>query len=84
MTIKEAKKQIDEMMTENYASFVTALIQIEYNLNEENATRLYQKWYNNDSIPKITQIDQATELYEEEQGRRETRAIAEFLLNDNS
>ncbi len=48
MTVKEAKKKIDEMLFNHYEAFATALIQIEYRLNEENAKRLYQKFYNND------------------------------------
>ena len=82
MTVKEAKKKIDEMLFNHYEAFATALIQIEYRLNEENAKRLYQKFYNNDDLQKITQIDQATELYQEAQGRRETNAIADFILDD--
>ena len=61
MTVKEAKKQIQEIMKYNYEEFVIALIQIEYNLNENDAINIYNDYMLNDSLTKITQIDKAIE-----------------------
>ena len=61
MTVKEAKKQIQEIMKYNYEEFVIALIQIEYNLNENDAIGIYNDYMLNDSLTKITQIDKAIE-----------------------
>jgi hypothetical protein len=82
MTVKEAKKQIQEIMKYNYEEFVIALIQIEYNLNENDAINIYNDFMLNDSLTKITQIDQVTESYEDTQRIRETIAIGEFLLKE--
>lgn len=61
MTVKEAKKQIQEIMKYNYEEFVIALIQIEYNLNENDAIGIYNDYMLNDSLTKITQIHKAIE-----------------------